>query len=257
MLYQVLQYFKFIIQSKNEHGVHSPFLYNMLVRCFYDKTFYEDYRNICSYRKALIRNKTKLEVSDLGAGSRVMHKKQRCISKIAKTSGSSQKRAKLLYRLTRFIKPKFVLELGTSLGISTYAMHKGYPSAMVTTIEGCENIAAFTEKQLKACNTKNISLLTSHFDDILQHVKQYDYDIIFLDGNHQEEATLRYFETLLETVHNDSIIILDDIYWSKGMTSAWKKIQKHHKVTLTVDTFFWGFVFFRKEQSKQHFRIRL
>ena len=84
-----------------------------------------------------------------------------------------------------------------------------------------------------------------------------EFDMIFIDGNHQKEATLSYFENLLPKAHNDTIFIFDDIYWSKDMTEAWEAIKKHPKVTVSIDTFFWGFVFLRTEQAKEHFTIRL
>ncbi len=83
------------------------------------------------------------------------------------------------------------------------------------------------------------------------------YSLLFIDGNHQKEATLAYFEKLLPTVHNDSVMIFDDIHWSKGMEEAWEIIKQHSEVRVTIDTFQWGLVFFRREQEKEHFVIRV
>ena len=102
-----------------------------------------------------------------------------------------------------------------------------------------------------------MNLITGDFNTEIKKCSSNKYDLIFFDGNHQKEATLNYFETLLETAHNDSVFIFDDIYWSKNMTDAWETIKNHQKITVTIDTFFWGFVFFRKEQLKEHFTIRV
>ncbi|GAA4883909.1 class I SAM-dependent methyltransferase [Flaviramulus aquimarinus] len=256
MFYQFVQYIKFILKSTNQHGVHSPFVYHLVTKCFYDRTFYENYKSILNYKKTLLKNNTKLQITDLGAGSQVMKQHERRVSLIAKNAGTTNQRAKLLYRFIANFKPKNILELGTSLGIATHAMHLGNPKANITTIEGCINTSTFSKEHLKNHHAKNTTIINGNFNDEIKKLSANHYDLIFFDGNHQKEATLNYFKTLLQTAHNDSVFIFDDIYWSKGMTEAWAFIKQHPKVTITIDTFFWGFVFFRKEQVKEHFVIR-
>ena len=99
--------------------------------------------------------------------------------------------------------------------------------------------------------------MTGDFVNVIEKLQVESYDLIFIDGNHQKEATLNYFEILLSTTKNHSVFIFDDIYWSKGMTEAWESIKQHPKVTVSIDTFFWGMVFFRTEQVKEHFVIRV
>ncbi|WP_242133281.1 O-methyltransferase [Aestuariivivens marinum] len=284
-MHQTFQYIKFLLKSTNQHGVHSPFVYNLVTKCFYDRTVYKDYKTITKYIKKLLKNNTKILVTDLGAGSQIMRHQERSISQMAKHAGTTLKRAKLLYRLNRYFKFEHILELGTSLGIATHALSLGYPESYIETIEGCPTVSKFTMQQFKKQHVKNISFIVDEFNDYLKSKIQNPkptkvrlsaveaqqttnnkqlttnrkptYDLIFFDGNHQKEATLHYFESLLETIHNDSVFIFDDIYWSNGMTEAWKTIKQHPKVTVTIDTFYWGFVFFRKEQAKEHFTIRV
>ena len=237
--------------------MHSPFVYDLVTKCFYDKRIYSDYKTIVDYRKSLLKNATKIKVTDLGASSQVMKQQERKVSELAKNAGTTIKRAKLIYRITNYFKPKNILELGTSLGIATQAMQLGNPDAKITTIEGCPNISEFTKSNFKKNGLENINVVTGNFNDEIDKLKTTEYDLIFFDGNHQKEATLYYFESLLETAHNETIFIFDDIYWSKGMTEAWETIKQHPKVTITIDTFSWGFVFFRKEQVKEDFVIRV
>ncbi|WNH11610.1 O-methyltransferase [Thalassobellus suaedae] len=255
-MYQIIQYIKFLFKSTNQHGVHSPFVYDLVTKCFYDKSKYAAYKDILNYKKSLLKSKAKIKVTDLGAGSQVMKQQERSVSKIAKHAGTSNKRAKLLYRLTNYFKPENVLELGTSLGIATHAISLGNNKTTITTIEGCSNTSQFSKENLKSFQVKNTHLITGNFNTEIKKLTSNNYDFIFFDGNHQKEATLTYFETLLEKANNDSVFIFDDIYWSSEMTEAWETIKKHPKVTVTMDTFFWGFVFFRKEQNKEHFTIR-
>ncbi len=253
MWYQILSYFKFLVKSTNAHGVHSPFVYDLVTKCFYDKQSKEIYKIIESYRTDLLQDDTVINVKDFGAGSRVFSSNKRKVSAIAKNAGITKKRAKLLARLISYFNIKNSLELGTSLGMATIAMKN---SRKVFTLEGCPETAAIAQKQFKKYNFKNVITYVNEFNLSLQEVSFETLDLVYIDGNHQKEATLTYFEQLLQTAHNDSVFIFDDIHWSQSMSEAWEIIKNHPEVTVTIDTFFWGFVFFRKEQAKEHFIIR-
>lgn len=257
MMFQILAYIKFLITSTNQHGVHSPFVYDLITKCFYDTSDYSDYQTLISYRESLLTNESKIEIKDFGSGSRIFKSNVRSISRIARTSGSTVKRTRLLYRIARYFKPDTSLELGTSLGISTLALSLGHQNNHIISIEGCGQISKVAESHLNDFKRKNIKIITSEFDSILPTLKDQNFDLIFFDGNHNKNATLHYFEMMIDTAHNDSVFIFDDIYWSKDMTEAWTSIKANPKVTMTIDTFYWGFVFFRKEQQKQNFKIRL
>lgn len=255
-MYQLIELIKFKLKSTNQHGVHSPFVYDLVTKCFYDKTKYEDYTKLKNYKSALLNSSESIEVTDLGEGSKVFKTNTRNVKDIANTSASLDKSMYLMYRLFSYFKPKQALELGTSLGVATHAMSKGNPNSLITTIEGCPKTSQFTQNQLRD-KTKNITFLNGHFKTVLPTLTQDTFDFIFFDGHHNKEATIDYFEMLLPKATNDSVFIFDDIYWSKGMTEAWEYIKNHPKVTVTVDTFFWGFAFFRTEQAKEHFKIRV
>lgn len=256
-MYQILEYIKFLLKSTNQHGVHSPFVYDLVTKCFYNKTVFDDYKFIRDFRKSLLENDKNIEVTDFGSGSRLFNSNIRSIRAIAKTSGTPIKRAQLLYRIVKYLNPKQTLELGTSLGIATHAMAIGSIKNEIITIEGCPNISEVANQQFKTFKIQNIHQKTGEFNHNLKQVKDHKYDLIFFDGNHSKTATLDYFNTLLDSTHNNSVLIFDDIHWSKGMTEAWELIKEHPKVTVSIDTFFWGFIFFRKEQVKENFTIRL
>lgn len=257
MLHQIIAYIKFLKRSTNQHGVHSPFVYNLITKCFYDRSKHNSYKQITLYRKALKKSKDTIGVIDLGSGSRVFKTNQRSVSKMAEKVGASKKESKLLFRLVNYLQINTILELGTSLGIATHAMAVANSEIKMTSIEGCPNISEYTKSTLGQFNIKNTEILTGDFNDIIKPLVSYKYDLIYFDGNHQKQATLDYFETLLPTATNDSVFIFDDMYWSKEMTEAWETIKKHPQVTVTIDTFFLGFVFFRREQEKEHFTIRI
>src|SRR5690606_22181807 len=154
-MYQILQYITFLFKATNQHGVHSPFVYDLVTKCFYDKTTFDAYSQLKHYRIALLKNKQSITITDFGAGSRLKASNTRKVSNICKTSGTPLHRAKLLYRLVRYFKPTNILELGTSLGIATQAMSLGNPSATITSVEGCPNISDFAQQQLHDFDLKN------------------------------------------------------------------------------------------------------
>ena len=256
--------------------MHSPFVFDLVTKCFYDNTKYPEYETLKSYRKSLLENKNTIEVTDFGAGSRVFKSNTREISKIAKTAGITPKNAELLYRIVRYIKPKSVLEIGTSLGLATSALSLRNQNAEIITLEGCPNTLATAKKMFQVSsfkfpnntvefvntefnlffeNFKPDSSLKSELVEQTLNSKPQIFDLVYFDGNHSKKATLAYFKALLPTISNDSVWIFDDIHWSTDMEEAWEIIKNDPKVSVTIDTFQWGIVFFRIEQEKEHFII--
>ncbi len=268
MLFQIQSYLKFLWHSKNEHAVHSPFVFNLLTKCFYDKKSKPEYAVLRKYRNSLLANNNTIEVTDFGAGSKVFKSNARKIDSIAKTAGISRKRAELLFRITNYFQPdpseskeakQSILEIGTSLGLATSALSLGNLKAEITTLEGCPNTMSIAKNQLRLFELNNINPIATEFNNYFKtnQSSAIKYQLIYFDGNHSKRATLNYFELLLPTITNETIWIFDDIHWSPDMEEAWEIIKTHPKVTVTIDTFQWGLVFFRHEQPKEHFVIRV
>jgi Methyltransferase domain len=268
MLFQIKSYLLFLWYSKNEHAVHSPFVFNLLTKCFYDKKIKPEYVVLKKYRKSLLENNNTIEVTDFGAGSKIFKNNTRVISKIAKTAGISSKRAQLLFRIANYFQPdprdseqakQSILEIGTSLGLATVALALGNPKASIITLEGCSNTRAIAKNQLQILNVRNVKSIVTEFSEYFktQNLKPKTHNLIYFDGNHSKKATLDYFEVLIPTITNETVWIFDDIHWSAEMQEAWEIIKKHPKVSVTIDTFQWGLVFFRREQPKEHFVIRV
>jgi predicted O-methyltransferase YrrM len=239
----------------------------LVTKCFYDKTVYSEYLLLKNYRKLLLSNKNFIEVTDFGAGSRVFKSNKRQISKIAKTAGITPKRAELLFRIVKYFQSESILEIGTSLGLATSAMALGNKDAKIISLEGCKETLNQCQVQFQSLSTrvqsrdnfKNIEFINTEFSKYLKSKNQISniFNLIYIDGNHSQTATLEYFELLLPTITNDSVWIFDDIHWSQEMENAWENIKIHPKVKVTIDTFQWGIVFFRAEQEKEHFVIRV
>ncbi len=264
MFRQLIAYLQFLWKATNEHGVHSPFIFDLVTKCFYDKTIYDDYSVLERHRFNLINNNEFLSVTDFGVGSKVFKSNNRKIAEIAKTAGISKKRAALLFRIVRYLQPEYILELGTSVGLATATLSLGNPKANITSLEGCPNTMLIAKSTFSKWITtglipNNIHFIATEFSTYLasQSVVSKKFDLIYFDGNHQKEATICYFDYLLPTATANTVWIFDDIHWSDEMEAAWEHIKNHTKVRVTIDTFRWGLVFFRTEQAKQHFVIRV
>lgn len=237
--------------------MHSPFVYDFVTKCLYDKNKHQAYSQLKNYRNILKNSKATLQITDLGEGSKTLDNKVRKVSNMVQTSSSSKKEAALLYRIAEYFKLNSVLELGTSLGMGTYAFALANKDSKITTIEGCKNTSNFTKSLFQNLDVDNVNFKIGAFSSEIEKIEETEFDCIYFDGHHNKKATIKYFEALLSKSHNDSIFIFDDIYWSKEMTEAWEYIKYHDAVTVTIDCFLLGFVFFRKEQAKEHFKIRL
>jgi len=257
MLFQSKSYLKFLLKSTRLHGVHSPFIYELVSQCFNDTKQKEWYSQFEKYRNSLINNSSSITVEDFGAGSKSLKSSKRKVSGIAKNAGITLKRGELLGRFAACLNATTILEIGTSLGIATSCLALGNPKAMITTLEGCTATATIATDHFKKFKLNNINTVIGNFNETLaKTIDGNTYDLIYFDGNHQKEATIAYFNQCLRHSHNESVFIFDDIYWSKEMKQAWKYIKEHPKVSLTIDTFHWGVVFFRQEQVKEHFVVR-
>ncbi|MDC0408593.1 class I SAM-dependent methyltransferase [Flavobacteriaceae bacterium] len=279
--YALSSYLKFLWQSTNAHGIHSPFVYDLVTKCFYDQNKNPNYQVLDNIRKELTRSNDSIQVLDFGAGSReqILQKSQtRRVNKMLSSAATSAKRQKLLLRLVQYLEPINILELGTHLGMGTLAMKLGAPKATITSIEGCPNTFDFTKNNIerwldtalpesKNLKSDQIKLINSPFAEYFEKLSRerdaqqtkssQKFDLIYLDGHHDGLATLKYFEQIKSLVHQDSLLIIDDIHWSKSMTAAWHEIIKDPQVTVSIDTYFWGLIFFRKEQAKEDFRVRI
>ncbi|MFD1292456.1 O-methyltransferase [Lutibacter holmesii] len=257
MWFKIKSYLTFLIKSTNQHGVHSPFVFNLVTKCFYKKTNPSKITSFKKIRSTLYKNNKVITVTDFGKGSKVFKNNKRKVTDIAKIAGINQKKGLLLIRFVSYFNFSNMLEIGTSVGLGTSTLSIANPSSKITSLEGCPNTAKIAQDLFHKYQLQNIQLVTGNFKDTLSScIKNKQFDFIYFDGNHQKEPTLNYFEECLQAIHNDSVFIFDDINWSKEMNEAWCEIKKHPKVTVTIDTFFWGFVFFRKELKKQDFRIR-
>lgn len=258
LLSKFMSYY-FHASNSRGHGMHSPFVFDFITKVLNDQKRYNDYDKVETLRSRLLKDQQILQVEDMGAGSVTGKSSQRSVASIAGNAAKPRKWGQLLYRMVKYYKSQNILELGSSLGITSSYLALGNSTAKLITIEGAKEVAAVAQRNFQALGLNNIELRTGNFDDMLTpSLKELpSLDFCFIDGNHREEPTLRYFWELAENVHNDTILVFDDIHWSREMENAWQNIRQDDRVTGTIDLFFIGIVLFRKEfMEKQHFTIR-
>ena len=257
-LFSLFAYLNFVVKSKTKYYMHSPFVYDLMVHVLEKKNTETELLFIQTFRQQLRREKgIKLNFQPIGAIAKASTKS---LADIEKNLSIPHRFGARLFHCIQRYQYRTIVEIGTCIGIGALYLAKANQEATVYTLEGnpdCYQKAA----QLFAQNDiKNIEIIPGLFEDslpsLLQHLKKID--LVVIDGNHQYESTVRYFNQLLPHLHEDSLVVIDDIYWSKEMNRAWKEIYQHDRVTLSLDFYRNGFLFFKKNRlEKEHFLIQL
>lgn len=255
------KFIKYYLTASNGkgHGIHSPFVYDFIRKVLNKTNAPDNAFEIETRRNSLESNTSVIEVLDRGAGSRTSELKKRSISSVAKSALKQKKISQLLYRMGVYFNPDNILEMGTCFGITSSYLAMSKPNQTLVTMEGAPAIAKEAQTTFELLQLKNLQIVEGDFATCLP---EYLHSIphigmVYIDGNHRYVPTMEYFKLLLSKVNEQSILIFDDIYWSSEMEKAWTEIKKQKEVTLTIDLFYIGIVFFRKEnKEKQHFTIR-
>lgn len=223
-----------------------------------DRRRFYVFSDLAGLREHIKYNYNLVPQSQFGAGSQIITKKEISIAELGRKVAVDEKNGQLLFRLVNFLKPKHLLELGTSLGLSTLYQAAAALSGQMISIEGSPAIAQVAQQHIGGLGYQNIKVLNGSFESQLPQVLS-DFprlDYVYLDGDHSYAPTLSYFEQCLPHLHDQSAFVVADIYWSDEMLKAWKELQAHPSVSLSVDFYDFGILFFRKENlEKEHFSV--
>lgn len=257
----LLAYLRYLSRARDEHSLHSPFLFSLYTQVIQAKNGPKSvFDSIRKLRRELRKSRQLITVTDFGAGSKINASRQRTIGDIARNSQKPARFGRLLFRLVQRFQAKTIVDLGTSLGLTTaYLAEATRPyNGRVLTFEGCPETATIARQNFACLNLDNVMITVGNLDETLtsQLTSLEAVDLVFFDANHRYDPTVRYFEACLTKSHNDTVFIFDDIHWSDEMEQAWTYIKTHSSVSVTIDLFWVGLVFFRKEQPKQDFVLR-
>jgi predicted O-methyltransferase YrrM len=273
LTWKYLHYYYTAANGKG-HGIHSPFVFDFVTRVLNDRGPYPAWAAIEELRGRLLGDDRMVQIEDMGAGSAYAGGavegagvpdersgaavRMRKISDIARRAAKPPKLGQLLFRIARHYQPATVLELGTSLGLSTAYLATGAPGARVISMEGSGEIIKTAAENLRSVGV-DAELIQGNFDVLLDPLlsRVGPVGLAFVDGNHRYEPTLRYFHSLMAHMSAPAVLIFDDIHWSADMERAWAEIRADLRVYMTIDLFFIGLVFLREEfKVKQDFTIR-
>jgi predicted O-methyltransferase YrrM len=238
--------------------VHSPFVFDFIIHVLNDRQPYDCYASMEQRRRQLLADERVLEIADFGAGSRTAGAtRQRTVQSIAAAALKPKKYAQLLHRIARYYQCQHVVELGTSLGV-TAGYLAAAPGVQLYTLEGSPAVAGVAAEGF-AQRQQQVKQVVGNFDDTLLPLLERvpPVDLLYIDGNHRYEPTIRYFNQAFPHLHEYSIVVFDDIHWSAEMEQAWAQVKADSRVRLSIDLFFIGLVFFRTDfKVKQDFSIR-
>jgi len=254
------RFIDFLLHSGNRYRVHSPYLYTLIGEVIRRDKPSGDFERIEQIRQECIISDESIQKTDYGESGKYHPGRiyPIAVRKIALTSLTPPRNARRLYRLVRFMKAKKILEIGTSLGITTAYLALANPDARITTLEGCPELSRKAREHFNRLGIKNVELMEGLFEENLSIAldRLGMVDLVFIDGNHHKEAVIDYYEQCFDHSGNETVLIFDDIHSSPGMEEAWDLIRQKDEVRVSLDFFSTGWVIFRKESSKQHFRLR-
>lgn len=255
-LFKLYHFIKHQIIAKDEHAIHSPFIYELYNSVVVDLNPFYVFSSIEGIRKILIDSKQIVQVEDFGTGSCVNAKRK--VSDIAQKSLKDARFGQILFKLVYFLKPQNIIELGTSLGITTLYLASPNKKSNVLTFEGARSIALLAQQNFKQLNLSNIRIVVGNINNTLSpELENLNFvDFAFIDANHSYEPTLNYFNIILKHSKPTTVIVVDDIYWSKEMNNAWNEIKNNPQVSASIDLYYLGIVFLNPQLTKQHYKLR-
>ena len=269
-LYRVSTWLKHYLTAWNTggEGVHSPYLFEWVRMVMSDKHAYRVWEDIESVRARMLVSDQVVEFVDYGSGvgrKGEGAKGEKRVKDIAKGSLARAKYAQMLFRLVNWLGHQLreenrgltIVELGTSLGVTTAYLAGVDTRDKVYTYEGCEAVAKIAKENWNVLGMNNISCLVGPIDAEQLRGDLGYIDVAFVDANHTYEASMKYFDVLAQKVHEKSVVVMDDIHHSEEMERAWKEICADERVTSTIDLYQMGLVFFDKHYWKRNYRMRL
>ena len=255
LLFDIKVRLQYILRAhyRKGHWVHSPFTFHTLNYVIFERTPYYSFNIIESLRQQLLHDNTTLTLQPLGTSQA----KTTTIARELKNSTKSPRQAQLLQRLCASNQSHYIIELGTNLGLSTAYLASNNSNSQVYTLEGQPQLCQIAQQNFKQLHLNYIQLIEGIINNTLPTLIQQipQIDLIFIDANHQYQATINYYKLAKSKVHKNTIIVFDDIHWSEGMQQAWNEIRQDPDIRLAIDIFHMGIVWFNTDIPKQHYIV--
>ncbi len=255
LLFDIKVRLQYILRAhyRKGHWVHSPFTFHTLNYVIFERTPYYSFNIIESLRQQLLHDNTTLTLQPLGTSQA----KTTTIARELKNSTKSPRQAQLLQRLCASNQSHYIIELGTNLGLSTAYLASNNSNSQVYTLEGQPQLCQIAQQNFKQLHLNNIQIIEGNINNTLPTLIQQipQIDLLFIDANHQYQATINYYKLAKSKVHKNTIIVFDDIHWSEGMQQAWNEIRQDPDIHLAIDIFHMGIIWFNTDIPKQHYIV--
>lgn len=256
----IFRFLRHLWTSKRWNAFHSPYLFSLFQYACDEKVTFSLFKQIELYRNTFLSSAKQVTRTDKGAGSKRTTSNQLPLQKIARSSLSNPFQCRFMSRLVQYSRARTVVELGTSLGISTAYLAAGMSEGNVYSVEGDPILSNHAQQMLKELNLPHIHLINDTFENFITSLPDEisGIDILFIDGDHRKDRLLKYYNGLLPKLHAGSIVIVDDIHWSPDMEEGWKEISAQKEISQSVDCFYFGLLFFDQIfLAKEHHKVRL
>ncbi len=250
--FRILSFFSYNWRAVGSHALHSPFLYDIFNNAIKPSKKFS-LENIEKLRVQLKRDHRLIDIYDLKNDQPY----RQTISSIARHSLSKRRFSSFLHLLIQHVGYGKIVETGTSLGINTLYLAGPEKVSHVTTLEASPILSEIAKKQFKRLLQHKIDIVQGTIQEKFESVIIKDQpDMCFLDADHRSEVVLWSVDAVMKHCSTIQCIVIHDIYWSRGMKSAWDAIIKDDRMKLTVDLFQAGLIFPNASMPKQHFTIR-
>lgn len=260
MFFSALEFINYLIRGKSIYRLHSPFAFGLANTVLNDRLRYYAFAPIERRREMLLDNRSTIRIADFGAGSDGSNGKVTSLSAMTRKSAVPPLYGRMLFRLALHFKPATILEMGSCTGIGTlYLSTPGVQDKMIS-LEGDPQLAAAARESLAAfpLSHPRAEIREGEFGTTLDKALADlgRIDLAYIDGNHRKAPTLDYFERIVARCHSESVLVFDDIHWSREMAEAWQAIKADQRVRVTIDLYRMGLVFFKEEvRVKQDFKL--
>ena len=215
---------KYLWQRKSEYSIHSPFVYDFMKKVLYDRGSNRDYDLM-------------LRISRLLDGKKYPTRRRR-------------KEGRLLYRLVRYLEPETVLTFGQLSALNTSALALGNLQTKVY----LEQSSDFLET-LNSMGVVNVSLIR-HDGNEEEQFERLNTGFVFYALDDFGDDTWNNLEDGFGTVDEETVLVFEGIHHSRHTEAAWEAIKANEDVTVTMDLYCIGIVFFREGIEKQDFVLK-
>jgi len=259
-VWRILKYLQHLIFLRHRygHGIHSPYLFEAVHKVIFDASGEKGHIPVRDLHRDLLSDRTSLPAGGAGAPSRVHSAAYSPVGSFVRGSSVSPKYGALLFRISRWFNPEVILELGTGIGVSTLYLASASPGATVHTIEGNRDRAEFSLRLFKRSGLTTVQVHIGEMDQVLDTLRSgvSGRILAFVDGNHLYGPTLRYLRWILDQAGEEAVVVMDDIYWSKGMFRAWQEIISWPEIRVSINLFQMGILLLRRDLNKADLKIK-